>query len=78
MFELEDAQGLPFVDWMDFEMAFCKHFTPLNSDAAAINTLEGDSYFQKSCSVDDYVDEFRELIQESGYTDQKNIVVKFQ
>src|SRR6204780_3484318 len=76
IFMQEDAKGLPFMDWMDFESAFQRNFTLLNSDSAAINKLEGNSYFQKEQSVDDYVDEFRDLIHKSGYTDPRNIMVK--
>ena len=34
-------------------------------------------YYQKSRSVDDYLDEFVELVVEAGYTDPKTTVVKF-
>ena len=47
-------------------------------DAVATNILEGQTYFQGSCSVDDYLDYFRDLISESGYTSPKTIVVKFR
>src|SRR6202522_1961710 len=55
-----------------------KEFCPANSDAAAINKLESIAYFQKTRSVDDYLDEFLDLIAESGYTDPKMLVVKFR
>src|SRR5438309_3425381 len=51
---------------------------PLDSEAAAVNTLETTSYFQGKQMVDDYLDQFRDLIEDSGYTDPKTIVVKFQ
>ena len=35
-------------------------------------------YYQKSRSVDDYLDEFVELVGEAGYTDPKTTVVKFR
>ena len=44
----------------------------------AINKLESTSCYQKSQSVDDYLDKFVELIVEAGYTDPKTTVVKFQ
>jgi len=53
-------------------MEFRKDFTLLNTEATVVNTLEGKH------SVDDYLDQFRDLIYDSGYTDQKTIVVKFQ
>ena len=66
------------MDWQDFEMEFQKDSTPLNAKATAVNTLEGNSYFQGKCSVDDYLDQFHDLIYDSGYVDQKTIMVKFQ
>ena len=66
------------MDWMDFKSTFQRNFTLLNSDSTAVNRLEGNSYFQKEQSVDDYVDEFQDLIHKSGYTDPQNIVVKFR
>jgi hypothetical protein len=47
-------------------------------DAAATNKLEGTTYFQGKRTVDDYLDDFRDLISESGYSDPKTIVVKFR
>ena len=77
--EHEAAKGsLRFTDWLDFEDEFCQDFTPLNAEATAVNILEGNSYFQGRQSVDDYLDQFQDLIYDSGYTDPKTIVVKFQ
>ena len=67
-----------FVDWDDFRSRFRTEFFPLHSDAVATNKLEGTSYFQNRRAVDDYLDEFRDLISDSGYTDLKTIVVKFR
>ena len=36
------------------------------------------SYFQGKRTVDHYLDQFRDLIYDSGYTDPKTIVVKFR
>jgi len=38
--------------------------------------LESTAYFQKSRSVDEYLDEFQDLITEAGYSNPKTIVVK--
>ena len=54
-----------------------KDFCPAHSDVAAINKLESTTYYQKSHSIDDYLDEFVELVAEAGYTDPKTTVVKF-
>src|SRR6266542_194713 len=67
-----------FLDWLDFEEEFWKDFLPLNAEAAAINTLETTDYFQDSRPVDAYLDQFRDLISDSGYSDPKKVVVKFR
>jgi hypothetical protein len=78
-FEQEARDGhLRFIDWLDFEEEFRKDFLPLNSEAAAVNVLETTAYFQGRRTVDDYLDQFRDLIDDSGYTDPKTIVVKFR
>ena len=73
-----NSGALYFVDWDDFRSRFRTEFFPLHSDAAATNRLEGISYFQGRRTVDDYLDDFRDLISDSGYTDPKTIVVKFR
>ena len=78
-FELEARIGaLRFTDWLDFEDEFRKDFLPLDSEATAINILEGNTYFQGKRTVDDYLDQFRDLVGDSGYTDPKTLVVKFR
>src|SRR6201996_29837 len=67
-----------FLDWDEFRKEFRKDFCPAHSDVAAINKLESTTYYQKSRSVDDYLDEFIELVVEAGYTDPKTTVVKFR
>ena len=75
----EDNAGVhKFLDWDDFKLEFRKEFCPANSDAAAINKLESTAYYQKARSVDDYLDEFLDLIAESGYEDPRTLVVKFR
>ena len=66
-----------FIDWDNFRASFRKEFFPLHEEVTATNTLEGTAYFQANHSVDDYLDSFRDLISESGYTSPKTIVVKF-
>jgi len=50
----------------------------LNAEATAINVLETTAYFQGKWSVDDYLDQFRDLIYDSRYTNPKTVVVKFR
>jgi len=78
-FELEAKKGhLRFIDWLDFEEEFQKDFTPLNAESTAVNTLETTLYFQGKRMVNDYLDQFCDLIYDSGYTDKKTIIVKFR
>ena len=51
---------------------------PLDSKATAINVLETTAYFQGKHTIDDYLDQFRDLIYDSGYTGRKTIIVKFR
>ena len=67
-----------FIDWVDFVDTFRCEFAPLHVDSAAINKLESTSYFQRARTVEDYIDEFIDLISDSGYTDGRTIVVKFR
>ena len=77
--ELPENSGCSkFLDWEDFRNEFKKEFTPANADSTAINRLETTAYYQKTRTLDDYIDEFQDLITESGYTDPKTIVVKFR
>ena len=77
-FELEaKTSRLCFLDWLDFEDEFRKDFMPLDSEAATINVLETTAYFQGKQTVDDYLDQFWDLIYDSRYTDPKTVVVKF-
>ena len=58
-FETKARNGrLHFLDWLDFEEEFRKDFLPLNTKAAAINTLETIEYFQGTWSVDAYLNQF--------------------
>ena len=66
------------MDWLNFEDEFRKDFLPLNSEAMAVNILEMMAYFQGKQMVDNYLDQFRELVYDSGYTYPKTIVVKFR
>ena len=78
IFKWEDNKGYSrFLDWDEFRAEFWKNFCPLHSDTVAINTLESISYFQGNHSIDNYLNEFTDLIMDAGYTDSKIIVVKF-
>ena len=71
----EDNPGsIKFASWDKFHEEFRTEFRPVHVDQAAINRLESVAYFQSKRSVDDYIDEFLDLISEAGYTDPKTIV----
>jgi len=74
----ENTDQTRFLDWYDFCDEFKKEFTPAHSDALAINCLESAAYYQKGRPLDDYIDEFQDLIADSGYSDPKTVVVKFR
>ena len=76
--EQQNSGSTRFIDWQDFDEEFRNDFVPAHADALAVNRLESSAYFQKNRSLDDYIDEFQDLITESGYTDPKTIVVKFR
>jgi len=69
---------LCFLNWLDFKDEFQKNFMPLDLEAAAINILETTTYFQGKWMVDDYLDQFWDLIYDSGYTNPKTVMVKFR
>ena len=66
------------MDWDNFKLEFHKEFCPANPEATAINKLESTTYYQRTQSVDNYLNEFLDLVAESGYTDPKVLVVKFR
>jgi hypothetical protein len=75
----EVRRGTPkYDDWSDFKDDFEGRFCPRNESANAINRLETELYFQGRRDVDEYLDEFEELILKSGYTDPRAHVIKFR
>jgi len=50
---------------------------PLDAEAAAINVLETTAYFQGKRSINNYLNQFHNLIYNSGYTNLKTVIVKF-
>jgi len=72
-----DTGIFPIQSWVDFEQQFQSQFFPVNAEVDAINTLEGSSYYQGNRMVDDYLDSFRILASDVGYTDPRTLVVKF-
>src|SRR6202789_1442450 len=76
--EEENSELYRFCDWEHFRREFKEEFCPAHTDIAAINRLESVAYFQNKRSINEYLDEFMDLVTEAGYTDNKTIVVKFR
>jgi hypothetical protein len=74
----ENAHQTRFLDWEDFVTEYKSEFVPAHVDVLAINRLESSAYYQRSRPLDEYIDEFQDLIADSGYTDPKTTVVKFR
>jgi hypothetical protein len=52
-------------------------FCPENEATSALMHLKSDRYFQGQRNVEAYIDEFKDLVDMSGYTDPIAIVLKF-
>src|SRR6266436_80078 len=73
------SDDLPaFFSWRDFEKDFSAKFCLKNEATAALTKLEFTCYYQGRKAVDDYIDEFSELVDEARYTDSLSIVMKFR
>jgi hypothetical protein len=58
----------------EFVLAFC----PENEATTVLMRLESDHYFQGKQNVEAYINEFKDLIDLSGYSDPIAIVLKFR
>ena len=67
-----------YASWDTFRTVFVEMFCPENESTHAILRLESEKYFQGRRTVDEYVDEFEDLIDLSGYMDEIAIVIKFR
>jgi hypothetical protein len=67
-----------FASWDKFREEFMAAFYPENEATTALMRLELDHYFQGKRNVEVYIDEFKDLIDLSGYTDPIDIVLKFR
>jgi hypothetical protein len=67
-----------FASWDEFREEFTAAFCPENKTTTALMRLESDRYFQGKQNVEAYIDEFKDLVDLSGYTDPIAIVLKFR
>jgi hypothetical protein len=59
---------MAFADWMDLTSEFGSTFCPENEARSTLMRLESDRYFQGQRNVEAYINEFRDLVDMSGYT----------
>jgi hypothetical protein len=52
-------------------------FCPENESTMALMRLKSDWYFQAKWNVEAYIEEFKDLIDLSSYTDPITIILKF-
>jgi len=63
--------------WVSFRAAFVEEFFPKNERQRALTRLETSAYHQNRRSMDEYINEFHDLIDLAGYTEGLAIVMKF-
>src|SRR3981189_232963 len=74
----ETKRGGPiYATWADFEAEGRPTFCLENEATTSLMRLESERYFQGRRTVDQYVDEFSDLIDLSGYSDPLAIVINF-
>jgi hypothetical protein len=66
-----------FMSWSEFEDKFTSAFCPENEATTVLMQLESDHYFQGKWNIEAYINEFKDLVNLSGYTDPFAIVLKF-
>jgi hypothetical protein len=64
--------------WEAFHKAFVAEFCPKNETQLALAKLETTRYHQGKRTVDEYVYDFRELIDQAGYMEGLRIIMKFR
>jgi hypothetical protein len=74
--EIKSGQ-MTFIDWNTFMLEFVLMFCPENEVTTALMQLESKRYFQGRHNIEAYIDEFKDLIDMSMYTDLITIILKF-
>jgi hypothetical protein len=67
-----------FASWDEFREEFTAAFCPQDEATTALMRLQSDCYSQGKWNSEAYIDEFKDLINLSGYTDPIAIVLKFR
>jgi hypothetical protein len=66
-----------FTSWRDFTEEFVLTFCPENEATTALTQLKSNCYFQGKWNVEAYINEFKDLVDLSRYTDPIAIMLKF-
>jgi hypothetical protein len=66
-----------FASWHNFTQEFAMTFCPENKATTALMRLKSNQYYQGKRNIEAYIDEFKDLIDLSRYTDPITIVLKF-
>jgi hypothetical protein len=69
---------MAFAEWTDFTSEFMSTFCPENEATSVLMRLELDHYFQGQRNIEAYINEFKDFVDMSGYTDPIAIVLKFR
>ncbi len=76
---VEQDGTLRFTTWSEFATEFRIFFMHPGVEDNALDRIETDDYFQgNEETVPEYLERFRDLIDDSGYTDPRYIVTKFR
>jgi len=78
MRDYQAVGSLPYTSWAEFVAEFIADFCPKNEVQTSRTELETARYFQGSRTVNEYVDDFRELIDRARYFEGSHIVLKFR
>ena len=72
------TNAVPYGSWMLFREAFKEEFFVRDEGQAARLKLEGTRYHQGARTVEEYIDEFRDLVDRAGYKEGSIVVLKFR
>ncbi|GLB33359.1 hypothetical protein LshimejAT787_0102430 [Lyophyllum shimeji] len=66
-----------FRSYAELRTQFIVEFCPWDKKRKAATTLETSAYHQGSCSVDEYIDKFMDLVEEAQFPDGAQLVFRF-
>jgi hypothetical protein len=66
-----------FTSWHEFTEEFASTFCPENEATMALMRLKSNRYYQGKRNMEVYINEFKDLVDLSSYTDHIAIVLKF-